>query len=296
MASVQHPRPLRSPYHYTPTEGVAITFIVLFSISTLIHTGQSIRSRIWWLFPTACLCGILEVLGWVARLWSSFNVTAKQPFEMQITATIIAPTPFVAANFIILGMIIDRLGPQYSRLSSAMYARIFLTCDIISLVVQGVGGGMAASAFGRNMDPAMGGHIMLGGIAFQLTTISVYTLLASEFFFRYFRDRPIRPATVEKFHAEGIDTRTIIVTTGLIFSTICLLIRAVYRTIELSDGWSGRIISTQVYFNVLDGGMITLAMFTLNLAHPGLLPALRAERKVVSKDGDSSTTEVDKAA
>jgi len=39
----------------------------------------------------------------------------------------------------------------------------------------------------------------------------------------------------------------------------------------LSDGWNGRIISTQVYFNVLDGAMVTLAIYTLNIAHPGLL-------------------------
>jgi hypothetical protein len=32
-------------------------------------------------------------------------------------ALIIAPTPLVAANFIILGRIIRRLGPQYSRLT-----------------------------------------------------------------------------------------------------------------------------------------------------------------------------------
>jgi hypothetical protein len=30
---------------------------------------------------------------------------------------VIAPTPLVAANFILLGRIIRRLGPQYSRLT-----------------------------------------------------------------------------------------------------------------------------------------------------------------------------------
>jgi len=58
---------------------------------------------------------------------------------------------------------------------------------------------------------------------------------------------------------------------GLIFNTTCLFIRAVYRTIELSDGWKGRIISTQLYFNVLDGAMVTMAIYTLNFTHPGFL-------------------------
>lgn len=36
---------------------------------------------------------------------------------LRITATILAPTPLVAANFVILGKVILSLGPAYSRLS-----------------------------------------------------------------------------------------------------------------------------------------------------------------------------------
>ena len=35
-------------------------------------------------------------------------------------ALVVAPTPFVAANFILLGRIIRRLGPQYSRLTPTL--------------------------------------------------------------------------------------------------------------------------------------------------------------------------------
>jgi len=68
--------------------------------------------------------------------------------------------------------------------------------------------------------------------------------------------------------------------------------RAIYRTIELSEGWNGRIISNELYFStshiflvcfhcsqllmdnvidVLDGAMVTIAMYTINIGHPGLL-------------------------
>jgi hypothetical protein len=36
---------------------------------------------------------------------------------------------------------------------------------------------------------------------------------------------------------------------GLAFSTLVIYIRSIYRTIELSDGWNGRIIQTQLYFS-----------------------------------------------
>ena len=47
--------------------------------------------------------------------------------------------------------------------------------------------------------------------------------------------------------------------------------RSVYRTIELVDGWDGRIIKNELYFNVMDGAMIVAAMFCLNELHPGRL-------------------------
>ena len=58
---------------------------------------------------------------------------------------------------------------------------------------------------------------------------------------------------------------------GLGFSSILLLIRAIYRQAELADGWTGKIIETEWPFNVFDGGMVTLAIYTINVLHPGFL-------------------------
>ncbi|KAF8895227.1 RTA1-like protein [Infundibulicybe gibba] len=272
-----------SPYNYTPTEGVAITFIVLFSISTsndhrwtVMHAMQSFSYRMWWMLPTACLCGVLEILGWSARLWSSFTPTAHEAFEIQICSTIMAPTPLVAANFVIIGLIIKSLGTAYSRLSPSWYTIVFCTFDIISLAVQGAGGAMASMAANHGGDPAIGGHVMLGGIAFQLATITIYVLCAVEFFIRYFKDAPLRttlPYSPNEKSRGVIGKRMKVMIAALVFNTTCLFIRSVYRTIELSNGWDGRIISTQLYFNVLDGAMVVLAIYTLNFAHPGFLLA-----------------------
>ncbi|KAG9006882.1 hypothetical protein FRB94_000293 [Tulasnella sp. JGI-2019a] len=55
---------------------------------------------------------------------------------------------------------------------------------------------------------------------------------------------------------------------GLAIATILVLIRSVYRTIELLDGWGGPIITNQTLFNILDGVPVFLAMVTLNVFHP----------------------------
>jgi hypothetical protein len=107
-----------NPYGYLPKEYVSIIFLVLFSVSGLLHIGQSIYYKTWFMFPTAVLAALLEVLGWSARLWSYLapSDVIFTPYKMQITTTILAPTPLLAANFVILGSIILILGPQYSRL------------------------------------------------------------------------------------------------------------------------------------------------------------------------------------
>lgn len=120
-----------SPYGYTPSKGVCITAIVLFSISTALHTAQavyySIRRRkaarlageaddgvggerrgrepsYWWILVTLVPGGLLEIIGWTGRYWSSQNVlnievcaysqlgrplTLLQPFLMQITTYVL---------------------------------------------------------------------------------------------------------------------------------------------------------------------------------------------------------------
>ncbi|KAJ4497612.1 RTA1 like protein-domain-containing protein [Lentinula lateritia] len=281
---------LEHPYNYTPTEYITILFLVLSSVSFALHTGQAVYFRTWWTIPTMVFAGLLEVLGWSARLWSSKSPSLLSPYEMQLTCTILAPTPLLAGNFIILGSMIQQLGAKYSRIPPWWYTIIFCSFDLTSLLAQAVGGGMATTA---------GGHVMLGGIAFQMATITVYILLASEFFVRYFNDEPLNRIQRsrcffrldEKYNPEessvetafneahrndsgdrgAMDFKLEIMSAALLLSTICIFIRAVYRTIELTDGWSGKIISTQRYFNVLDGAMIIIAMYIMNIAHPALL-------------------------
>jgi len=268
----------QSPYNYVPSRTAAIIFLSFYGVSTLLHVGQATRYRMWWLFPTACLCGAIEVLGWSGRLWSSFSPLLVTPFQIEITCTIIAPTPLLAVNFVVLGEIIKRLGVEYSRLIPKWYTIIFCTCDVVSLVIQGIGGGLAATA--PDLEKAnRGANIMLGGIVFQLVVIVVYSILAVEYFIRYHFQAPITSRVPENKETEGqargeFTKKLKLMLYALAFSTTLLFIRAVYRTIELADGWEGEIISNELYFNVVDGAMVTIAMYTINLAHPGILLTL----------------------
>ncbi|TFK93473.1 RTA1-domain-containing protein [Polyporus arcularius HHB13444] len=270
-----------SPYGYIPTRYVCYIFLVLYVVSTVLHLGQALHHRAWWLLPTAVLAGSGEVLGWSARLWSSYSPLAGDPYLMQMVCTIIAPTPLVAALFISFGRLSTRLGEQYGRLSANLYSKVFLTIDLVSLVVQSAGGGIAASTDDHNTSE-MGSKIMLAGIILQLVSLSVFAILVAEYLVRYIREAPVRPLllrgnssemTVSDIYTEKrpMESSMKLLILGISMETLFLFIRAIYRTIELADGFNGRIIQTEIYFNVLDGVMVVLAMYTLSVLHPARL-------------------------
>ncbi|TFK26843.1 RTA1-domain-containing protein [Coprinopsis marcescibilis] len=276
-------------YGYIPSKTSALAFIVLFGLATLLHTGAAIKKKMWFLFPTVILCGVLETVGWSGRLWSHYEPYSIPAFQLQIVTLITAPTPLLAANFVIFGRIIRALGTNYSRLRPRMYTIIFVTCDVISLAIQGGGGGIAATAEGLEAANR-GGNIMLGGIAFQLFVIVVYSILAVEYIVRYNNDWAVSKSVGpddKTYTPRGQMTKnTKLMLFALLFNTLCLFVRAIYRAVELAEGWAGEIIQTELYFDILDGTMIVLAIYAFIFGHPG---CLLQQEEVSEKEKQSSS-------
>lgn len=65
---------------------------------------------------------------------------------MQISSLIIAPAFMAAGNYILLGRIIPVLGTKYSFIHPLSYTIVFVLGDLISLVIQAIGGGQASAA------------------------------------------------------------------------------------------------------------------------------------------------------
>lgn len=268
-------------YGYVPTGWVCIVFLVLFAISALLHLGQAIKFRTWWMIPTMFLGCVGEVVGWYGRYWSSNSPNLLDPFLMQIVCTIISPSFMSAANFTILGLIINRLGPQYSWLSPRWYLIVFIGFDLAALVIQSVGGAQASSAARRGTNANTGGQIMLYGIVVQMIALSIYVLLGADFVVRHHLNRPARKVTrPTDSSSETIDEKNNgavapieknvrIMLIGLIINATFFFVRTIYRTIELNAGWDGPIITNQLLFNLLDGMQITLCTYTFNIIHPG---------------------------
>lgn len=95
---------------------------------------------------TACFTiGLLgEVVGYIGRIMLHDNPFSKTYFLMYLICTTIAPTFTAAAVYLTLARIVVVYGEEISRIRPRTYTYLFSGLDLIALVVQAVGGGMAA--------------------------------------------------------------------------------------------------------------------------------------------------------
>ncbi|TBU65123.1 RTA1 like protein [Dichomitus squalens] len=261
-------------YGYVPSKAAGYIFVIIFIITTLLHVIQAGRSRVWWLFPTVCIAGVAEIVGWAARLKSAYDPLVRTSYIIQVSILVIAPTPLVAALFMGFARVVRRLGGQYSRLRSTWYSRFFLTADIFSLLIQGGGGGIAAQGTTDPHKARLGSNIILGGLFVQIISMTFFSFLMGEYAWRRSKDRPFHKVdSIEGQYqrSQPMDRNMKMLIFGIIIPTAAVYIRSVYRIIEFIDGFNGSIAHNQVTFIIFDACLVTLALNTLNVMHPGTL-------------------------
>ncbi|KAH7011082.1 RTA1 like protein-domain-containing protein [Ilyonectria destructans] len=256
-------------YGYVPTLGVGIAFCVLFGLSLLGHIAQYIRKRQW--TSLAFSAGALtELIGWAGRTWSSECPYNGDAFLMQITTLIIAPTFFTAGLYVILGALINRIGRHASILGPKMYAIIFLSCDIIALVIQAVGGAMASTESDKiNGDTKPGTNIMVAGIVFQMAAMSVFTVLVLDLLRRvFFKTSSLETKKLGPADHNEVPKAYTWLLVAVFISLFMIFVRSIYRTIELLQGWDGYLITHEGYFIGLDASTMTIAVAVFNFLDP----------------------------
>lgn len=92
----------------------------------------------------------------------------------------IAPAFFTAGIYLCLGRIITVYGERYSRLKPRTYVYIFVTCDLISLILQAAGGAVTSIADEQSLQDT-GVNIMIAGLVFQVASIVIFCVLVIEY-------------------------------------------------------------------------------------------------------------------
>jgi len=252
------------PYGYIPGAYVAYSMLAAFGSILAIHLFLIIRHRTWFLLPTVVMCTFLELLGWVARLWSHHKPTLYLPYMAQLATLILGPAHLLGAIYIIFGRVVELLGPKYSRLNPTRYSLIFTACDTLSTLLQVTGGTLASR---RNANPDSGSRLMLIGFGIQLATLLAFSVCAIEFSYRYSKDIPVNSSkdSYRGPFSKGVKFTNLALTVAM----LCLTTRIVYRLTALAGGWNGKAMHQEMLFNIFDGAMVIQAMVMFIMVHPG---------------------------
>lgn len=131
---------------------------------------------------------------------------------------------------------------------------------------------MASAATHAGKKATTGNNIMIAGLAFQVVTLAVFIALSADFALKTWKriNALGKVEALDQDHAKLRQSkrfRGFLV--ALAFATLCIFTRSVYRVAELSEGWTGHLISTQKYFIGLEGAIVAAGILSLNAFHPG---------------------------
>lgn len=205
------------------------------------------------------------MIGWASRTYSSHCPYNRNAFLSQEVTLIIAPVFLSAALYVLLGLLLIAFGPTSSILSPKWYTIVFCTCDIISLVVQAIGGAKASTADGDDVAQKAGTHIMVAGIAFQLFTMTLFVLLVFDFL------RRVTSSAAAQRGTSPVTRGARLVFVAMVVSCAMIYIRGVYRTIELAQGWTGYLITHEGYFIGLDAAIMVVAVAVFVVIDPAVV-------------------------
>lgn len=263
-------------YGMQPSRAANLVGMILFIILWVAQGVLALYYRQWW-FGGAFFCGIcLEFLGYLGRFLSTWDLHNLNEFILQIVCLTLAPAFIMAGVYCLLAKFVVIYGESYSRVAPLVYTLVFVACDLVSIVIQAVGGGISATALYDNESTDDGTHIMVAGMAFQVFTMSCFFIMTTDFLWRVHKG--VRNPNVVDSRAndpeiiairESPKMKYFVIATYVAFGFV--FTRSVYRVVELAEGWYGNLLQHEAYLLVLDGLMMLIAITILTVFYPGFV-------------------------
>ena len=234
---------------YAPNLAASLLFLIIFAISSLGFVVQSFLYKRWLAFSIALAVGATaEAIGYVSRLLLHNDPFSDIGFKLSVVLLTFAPAFLSASIYLILKQVCLAFSPGLSRLRPALYTYVFISCDVMSILLQCVGGAISAIAKKKTLLD-VGVNIMIAGLVFQVFTLLVFAVLAGEYFLRVRKNPGALLPGSEMLKRSTLFKCFLIAAT---VSYVCIFVRCCYRVAELSGGWGNPIMRKEEEFIVLE--------------------------------------------
>jgi hypothetical protein len=163
-----------------------------------------------------------------------------------------------------------------SRFPPKYFTWIFLPADLICLVLQAAGGAMSNSKKSAKIQQT-GLDISKAGLILQVVVLVLFIAAFVDFFVRYYRSGRMMT----------LNWRIKAFVSGLFSSIFIILVRCVYRVVELREGYHGEMMKHEAPFIALEGAAVVLAAACLLFCHPGMV--FQEQQRVPSRSKESDS-------
>jgi hypothetical protein len=257
-----------SVFRYLPNIPANATFLAAFGLMLIAHVAQGIRYKAWTYMACMVAGCSLELVGYIGRIMLHHNPFDFNAFLINLgklsieydTFTVckgltsssadhrcsrlllrrdLRPTyqsvsimlPSIFAQDLLTWLLsITHTDRSVSRFNPRFITFSFIPCDVISLVLQGVGGALSAGA--RTVDDTkVGVDVSKAGLIFQVITLVLFIGLSSDYLLAVRR--------VHRSNGSKIDKALKVMIIWLGTATFLILARCIFRIYELKDGYFG---------------------------------------------------------
>ncbi|KAK4248309.1 RTA-like protein [Corynascus novoguineensis] len=268
---------------YYPNRGINIFFVIGFAAAMVVTLILGLKRKTWSYTGFIAAGCALELAGYGARIPLTDNPWNKHAFETQIVAIILAPTLICISIYLTLKHVCLALNPALSRVRPHRYPFVFVPLDVSCLLVQAIGGALAASAALSDYKMVEhGNRCIIAGIVLQVVVLSFFGASAGDYFLRvkkWINSTEADPEAVTLWRDRKFRMFMYAVTAA--YSGI--LIRCIYRIAEMAGGWGNHIMQDEPSFIVLEGFMVLIPCILLAAFAPGYLFPQMATRMSVPR-------------
>ncbi|KAH6608396.1 hypothetical protein Trco_001742 [Trichoderma cornu-damae] len=266
---------------YYPNLGSGIFFAIGFGILAVASIVLGIWKKTYSYAVGLSIGLILEILGYVGRIQLHSNPWNSGAFQLQISAIILAPTFICVSIYLIIKHVAINLNPSVSRIKPRLFPLIFLPADLSCLIIQAIGGGLAAAGGKTNQKLQEGGsHAIVAGVALQVVVLLAFGALSADYYVRVRKYMSLPEAQGTDGWRLWHDASFNKFQYAISSAYFIILVRCIYRIVEMAGGWGNKVMQDQPSFLVLDSALVLVASFLLTFFHPGIFfPHMRRDRQ-----------------
>ncbi|KAL9131720.1 MAG: hypothetical protein Q9217_000395 [Psora testacea] len=245
-----------SLYNYVPNKGAPIAFAIFFATTVAAHLLQIRKYKCWKITGALPWGGIIMVAGFITREASAFKTRDLDIFISTQVLLFAAPPVYSLANFMLLTRTLYYV-PYNTPIHPGRVLTTFIGLDVIVEVLTANGAAKIADMDSTPAQRDVGEALIRASLLLQVVLFVFFIALEIVFHVRCIKS--------------GVMKRKLSIIMALLYgSSALILIRNIYRVIEVWYGYDGYLARHEAFFYVFDGALMLANSVMLNVWHPAM--------------------------